>query len=166
MIFNSRQIILFFRYLWLILALVVILYLINQNIIQERTLTYHLDFAQAITRDLEGLYPRERTSYLKDSAKLQILAEPLYLQAYLPTKFKTLKIQSFWHLDQNNLKIALKQKDSSWLWKNVEAENFSLDFDLQQASLVNNKIELIFSLPDLKPENQVLLDNLDLVLEK
>lgn len=164
MLLDSRKIIHLFRYFWLLLAFSCLLYIFSQNMVRARTISYQLDLQKNITRDLEGLYPVTRTSYQVAEQSLQILAEPLYLQAYLPVKFENVQIVGNWTLNGQSLAIGLKQKDASWEWQKVTAEQFSLDFSLKNAQIVNNKLEFVFSLPELTPAQQVFVHNLSLSL--
>ena len=85
MLLPKQKIVLLFRYIWLLLAVVVILYIAQQNIVIERQIDYKIDLSQSITRDIEGPYPVHRVSLNPDNT-LAVLAEPLYLQVYTPTR--------------------------------------------------------------------------------
>jgi hypothetical protein len=166
MLLDSQKIIHLFRYFWLLLALSCALYILSQNIIHSRDLSYQLDLQESINKNLEGLYPSLRTSYQADTQSLQILAEPLYLQAYLPVKFKQVQLSGRWLLNNQSLDIGLKQKDDTWVWQKVNTDDFVLTFSLDNAKITNNKLEFIFSLPNLTVTDKVMLKDLLITLKR
>ncbi len=166
MLLDAQKIIHLFRYFWLLLAFSCGLYILSQNIIHSRDLSYQLNLQENISQNLEGLYPVQRTSYQADTQSLQILAEPLYLQAYVPVKFKQVQLSGHWFLNNQILDIGLKQKDATWVWQKVSNDDFVLTFALDNAQITNNKLEFIFSLPNLTPTDQVMLKDLVITLKR
>ena len=155
-----------FRYLFLVLALIIVVYVFQKNLVLSRELVYQVDFSQAITQNIEGPYPSQRTIYNPNQDSLQILAEPLYLKIYSPIEFNNLKVIGQIESAEKNLQIGLKQSDSSWTWQTIEPGNFAVDFSLAQAKLVAKKLELIFAFPDLAAGDQIQLNNLQLILQR
>ena len=153
----SKRIVIFFRYLWIALALAVVLYIISQAVVTSRTIKYNLDFSESITRDITGWYPEVRTSFLNGG--LELKSEPLYLKIYSPIDFKNLKIKGSLNFNEEDVRLGLKQSDSTWYFKNITEENFSLVFDLSEAQVKRNKLELILSIPDLKSDSGIYLNN-------
>ena len=166
---NTNKLINLFRYFWWLLAFACCLYILNANILRERNLTYNFDLANNLNRDWY-FYPSNRIQTQANDQTGQknwlVLAEPFYLQAYLPVKFRQATLVGNWSLAGEDLNIALKQKDSSWQWQKVTSENFSLTFDLDNAFTKNNKLEFIFSLPNFSGSNAVQVHNLSLNLER
>ncbi len=153
-----------FKYIWWLLALATILYIVSQNIVTQRVLTYNLDFKQSISRDITGWYPEVRTKF---SNNLEVLAEPIYLQAYVPAKFNNLNIKGDLDFVDENIRLGLKQDNNIWLWQDITDKSFSLDFDLKTAQVYRNKLELILSIPDLNSgSNVALTNNWQLILSK
>ena len=126
-------------------------------------MVYQVDLSQGITRNIEGPYPETRVYYDKSAQQLQILAEPLYLQAYLPSSFDQLLVSGSIILGEQILSLGLKQDNGSWQWKEVSNGDFGVSFALDNVYLRRNKLELIFSLPNLAEPNQVQLQNLQLI---
>jgi hypothetical protein len=161
MIIYKNSIIYFFRYLWLGLALVVILFILNKAIFTKRILVYNLDFYKPLSRDIVGWYPEQRISH--DSGQSQetfrLLAEPVYLKVYSPTDFKSATLEGDMDAGTNEVNIGVRQKDGSWQFKPVEAASFSLDFDLSSASIKRNQLEFILSLPSMSSSSSVYLVN-------
>lgn len=158
MTITHRHIILFFRYLWLILAFSLLMYVISNNIITQRDWSYSLDFSESISRDTKGWYPEARVKYLSDD-KLLIKGEPIYYQIYMPIEFDTLSIEGNIEFNNETLNLGLKQKDGSWFWQNINSNNVALDFPLQNASRKSNKLEMILSVPDLDNSSEIYLKN-------
>jgi hypothetical protein len=169
MLLDTNKLIHLFRYFWWLLALACCLYVLNANILRARNLNYQFDLSTSLNRDWY-FYPSERTSYQENDQTgdkfLSVLAEPLYLQVYLPVKFEQAQLAGYWSLSGQDLDIGLKQQDSSWQWQKVTDDNFSLTFDLAQASTKNNKLEFIFSLPNLSESVEAQLHSLSLNLER
>ena len=126
MVFKQKYFILFFRYLWLLLALIAIIFIINKNILTDQSLVYQIDLSQAVTTEIEGPYPRNRVLY---DSQLNVLAEPLYMQAYLPGHFTDLTVSGQLILGEQILDLGLKQIDGSWQWQTIDVENFEVTFD-------------------------------------
>ncbi|MBT7553093.1 hypothetical protein HN670_01320, partial [bacterium] len=84
MTWDDKYLVLFFRYLWLLLAIAAIVFIINKNVINTQQIIYQIDLRRAMTTEIEGPYPQTRVLY---DGQLNVLAEPLYLQAYLPGNF-------------------------------------------------------------------------------
>lgn len=153
------SIILFFRVLWVVLAAVVLLLLIAKNIYTARVLRYQLDFAKQNTRDYRGWYPESRASYQADSDSLAVVGQPIYLKVYLPTQFDTLAIYGSVDLASSTARLGLKQKDDSWFYKDIDQADWSANFDLSQAKIYRNQIELMISVPDFTTDQVIYLDN-------
>lgn len=166
MLLDSQKIIHLFRYFWLLLAFSCGLYILSQNIVHSRVMTYQLNLQETIGQNLEGLYPSLRTRYQADTQSLQILAEPLYLKVYVPVKFEQVQVAGTWMLNDKSVDIGLKQKDATWSWQKVSSDKFILDFALDNAQIINNKIEFIFSLPDINDADQVLVKDLSITLKR
>jgi len=156
---NKLKIVSICKYLWLIIATALILYIINQSVITERNLVYKLDFKESISRDITGWYPESRTLFNEESNKLAILGEPIYLQVYLPIKFDVLTIKGQADFADEDFRLGLKQSDGSWLFKEIGDNNISVFFSLENAQIKRNKIELILSVPDLKATSSISLNN-------
>ncbi len=154
----------FFHYLWIILASLLIIYIINKNIVIQRELVYKLDFEESITRDITGWYPDIRTVTINN--ELHILAEPLYLKVYTPVQFNNLIIKGEIDFAEEIIKIGLKQKDNSYLYKDINSKDINLNFDLENALINGNKLELILSLPDLVKTSNINLRNWELILKR
>jgi hypothetical protein len=153
------SIVLLFRGLWLILALALILSIISRNIYTARQLVYQVDFKDSSTRDYRGWYPDTRVSYDVDDQKLAILGEPIYMKVYVPVKFDTLALRGSWSTASTTVQIALKQADDSWSYKVLDQKDWSVNFDLHQAKIYRNQIELMISIPDYAPGQNIYLDN-------
>ena len=153
-----------FHYLWIILAILLIIYIISQNIVIQREIVYKLDFNKSITKDIRIWYPKSRTVVINDD--LHILGEPLYLKIYSPVQFNSLIIKGEIDFKEENIKIGLKQKDQSYLYKDINNKDISLSFDLSNALLIGNKLELILSLPDLKKVSNINLRNWEIILRR
>ena len=154
----------FFHYLWIILAILLIIYIISKNIVIQREIVYKLDFNKSITKDIRIWYPKSRTVVINDD--LHILGEPLYLKIYSPVQFNSLIIKGEIDFKEENIKIGLKQKDQSYLYKDINNKDINLSFDLSNALLIGNKLELILSLPDLKKASNINLRNWEIILRR
>ncbi|KKP89867.1 MAG: hypothetical protein UR94_C0033G0019 [Parcubacteria group bacterium GW2011_GWA2_36_10] len=165
--FTAQQIRRYFFYLWLVLAIGLLFFLLNQNIKLGSRWSYDLDLSQANTRDWYGPYPETRTTYIEDTKYLQVLAEPLYWQIYLPKKYKAVLWRSkIININQQPVSIGLKQKDGSWEMQEVEAEQFTLEFSLKNALIKNNRLEFIMSLPEISSDKQIFIENINLEFNK
>lgn len=157
----------YFFYFWLALAAGLLFFLLNQNIKLGDKWSYDLRLDQVSTRNWYGPYPESRTSYRSDAKYLQVLAEPLYWQIYLPQKYQTV----FWrakiiNTNQQTISIGLKQKDGSWQMQEVSTEQFTLEFSLKNALIKNNRLEFIMSLPEISSDRQIFIENLNLEFNK
>lgn len=154
---NTLLILKLLNNLWRILAIGLVIYLISQNIVTTRTLVYNLDFNQSITPNITGWYPEPRVDFL--DTRLEVRAEPIYLKAYSAIDFNTLTVQGNLKLNDQEIRLGLRQADGSWEFKNIDQESFSLDFDLTTAQKKRNQIELILSIPNLDNITKLYLDN-------
>jgi hypothetical protein len=161
MILGKNSIIYFFRYLWLAMALVVILFVLNKAIFTKRILVYNLDFYKPLSRDVVGWYPEQRISHDSDKSKetFRLLAEPVYLNVYSPIDFESMTLEGDMDAGGQEVNLGIRQKDGSWQFKSVEAASFSLDFDLSSASIKRNQLELILSLPNMTSTSSVYMIN-------
>jgi hypothetical protein len=153
------SIVLLFRGLWIILAMALMLFVISRNIYTGRILAYKIDFEDNSTPNYRGWYPNTRTSYDFDDQKLYIQGEPVYLKVYLPTRFDVMSIKGSWSMSSSTVRLGLKQADDSWFYKDMDQSAWSANFDLQQAKIYRKQIELMISIPDYKPEQNIYLDN-------
>ncbi len=153
------SIILLFRALWVILAMILLLFIISRNVYTARTLTYKINFADSSARDYRGWYPETRTDYQVNEKRLYILGEPVYMKVYLPGKFDTMSIVGSWGLSSSTVRLGLKQADDSWFYKDIDQKDWSANFDLQAAKLHRNQIELMISSPNYRLEQNLYLDN-------
>lgn len=157
MLNKKRLIILILRDLWLLLAAMVIIYIISQNVIMQRTITYSPDWQQSITPNVTGWYPEIRANYA--SGAMRVLAEPLYLQLYLPDDFQWLKVNGEVADTGELLRLGLRQKDGSWQWQEISEPNFTFDYYLANAQVKGSKLEMILSVPYLQASSSVALSN-------
>lgn len=157
----------YFFYFWLSLAIVLLFFILNQNIKLGDKWSYDLDLSQAMHRDWYGPYPETRTMYIEKSNYLQVLAEPLYWQLYLPKKYKTLILRAkIINTNQQPISIGLKQKDDAWEMKELRDEQSALEFSLKNAKIKNNRLEFIMSLPEISTDKQIFIENLNLEFNK
>lgn len=157
-----------FKHIWLIIAFSLLVYILSSSIITKRTLVYDIDFNNILTKDIYGFYPEIRTVFLQDSKELEVREEPLYLKLYLPIKFDTLTIKGDLELFSEEILLGLKEKDNSWYFQNIREESFSLEYNLDNALVKNNKLELILSIPDLNNSTSTikLYNNWQLILNR
>ena len=158
---DKKSIIYFFRYLCLALALAVIFFILSRAIFTGRTLIYNLDFSQSLSRDIVGWYPESRVAQVSSSTNstLNILAEPIYLKIYSPVDFRTMTIQGDVNKQDKDIRLGLRQKDGSWFFHSIASNNFRLDFDLSNAQIKRNQLEIILSIPDLSADSNISLVN-------
>ncbi len=156
---SSVSIILVFRSLWIILAILLFLFIISKNIYTARQLFYKLDFRDSSTRDYRGWYPDTRVSYDIDEQKLYILGEPVYMKVYLPSRFDVMSITGSYSLASTTVRLGLKQADDSWFYKDIDQKDWSANFDLQTVKIYRNQIELMISMPEYQPGQMIYLDN-------
>lgn len=141
----------------MIIALGVVFYIISQNIVVARELTYNLDFKNSISPDITGWYPESRTIFDTANSQLQILAEPVYLQAYVPWRGQAVSVKGSLSEYQPGLRLGLRQKDGSWQFAEILSADFELSFDMSSLQIKQNKIEVILSAPDLS--QPLMLEN-------
>lgn len=153
------SIILVFRSLWIILAIILLLIIISKNIYTARQLVYKVDFEDSSTRDYRGWYPDTRVSHDINEHRLYILGEPIYMKVYLPTKFDVMSITGSYSLASTTVRLGLKQTDNSWFYKDIDQKDWSANFDLQTAKIYRNQIELMISIPEYKSDQIIYLDN-------
>jgi hypothetical protein len=156
---NKFILVAIFRSIWLIVAAAIVLYIIGQAIVTDREIVYQIDNTDSITRDITGWYPEQRTIFLEEEHSLQLRSEPLYMQVYTPIDFKTLKVAGDIYFKSETVRLGLKQEDGSWEYRDVTSENFMFEYDLSQAQVKKNKLELILSVPDLTATSTVTLSN-------
>lgn len=154
---RSISIIIIFRWLWIILACLLVLFIISKNIYTARTLTYNLDFAHSLNQNYRGWYPETRAVF--DDNVLLITGQPIYLKVYLPAKFDTMSIVGSWSTASTTVKLGLKQEDDTWFYKDMDLQDWSANFSLQGAKIYRNQIELIISIPDYQSDQMLYLDN-------
>lgn len=163
--FNNDKVIKVFRYFWVLASLILIFYLIQQNLVLTKEVNYQVDLSKSFSQNIEGLYPVNRVEYQSDNS-LAILAEPLYLQVYSPDEFKQLLIAGNITLADKIGRIGLLQQDNTWLWEDINNGDFNISFDLNQALIDRNKLQLIFSFPDLSPSVNITLNKLEINLQR
>lgn len=146
-----------FRYIWLIIALAILLYVLTQGIYTQRTLVYQPDFSQSITKDITGWYPEVRGNFEK--GRFNILSEPLYLKLYMPIDFDTLTVEGSLDYTDETIRLGLRQVDGQWDWQDIQSQNFSLTYNLKNVQVKSNQVEIILSIPDLSATSSVALDN-------
>lgn len=157
MFINQRIVILFFRYLWIAVAVAVLLFLLKQAFYTKRTLSYDLDFSSYRDRNIEGWYPEQRSIFVNN--RLHILSEPLYMKVYSPINFEKLNIRGQMDFTSTTVRLAMRQKDGYWYWQNIDSQNFDLIFDLDNAQKKQNYLEFILSMPDMHASSSVYLYN-------
>lgn len=165
MALNKSIIVRFFRYLWIAISVAVILFVLSQAIYTKRTLEYYLDFSKPVSKDIRGWYPEIRLSEVSiasQSGAFDLVAEPVYMKIYTPIDFKNMNINGgiFPH-QEKDIRLGLRQTDGSWEFKNIVIENFqfSSDFDLSNAQIRNNQLEIILSVPGMQNPSRVSLVN-------
>jgi len=173
MLLNKNIIIQFFRYLWIAIAAVIILFILSQAIYTKRSLEYYLDFSKPLTKDIRGWYPEQRlvsTSISSLAGAYDVVAEPLYMKIYSPISFDTLNIEgTIQGHALEDIRLGLKQIDGSWDWQQVDLANnpFSNTFDLSEAQRLNNQLEIILSIPAMENPNRVsLINNWKIILSR
>ncbi len=165
MLLNQEKIILGWRYFLLLISIILFGYLVQNNFVLSQELTYSVDFKDGLTRDVFGLYPLNRTNFLPANKQLAVLAEPLYLQAYIPDGYSKLSIVG--NISSPvRADIGLKQSDGSWQWQELAKGEFTTGFDLSSAAINNNKLQIIFSFPDLMDPGSITFNDLKLILKR
>lgn len=162
---NKLIIIRFFRYLWIAIALLVVFFILSQAIYTKRTLEYYLDFSKSISQNIRGWYPEDRltdVSIAAQSGAVDLIGEPVYMKVYTPIDFENINISGgiFPH-QQGDLRLGIRQNDGTWEFKNIVIEDFyfSLDFDLSNAQVRNNQLEIILAVPGMQSPSRVSLAN-------
>lgn len=161
---KRKNILRIWRYGWMIVGLVLIIFVLSKGIITSRSVTYQLDFRETIGPDITGWYPEKRTHFEGDS--LQLLAEPIYMKVYSPIDFEHLSLDGQMYPVDKNIRLGLKQKDGSWQYQNIDSEYFSLNFDLSEALVRRNQLEFILSVPDMATSTISLKNNWRLILAR
>ncbi|MBT6691461.1 hypothetical protein HOB10_03980 [Candidatus Parcubacteria bacterium] len=156
---NKISVIIIFRYIWLIVATSIIIYILGQAIVTTREIVYQIDNSDSITRDITGWYPEQRLVFATEDQTLRIVAEPLYLQAYIPVDFKTLTVAGDIYFGAETIRLGLKQADGTWSYRDIDENSFNFEYDLSQAQVKKNKLEMILSIPDLTATSTVVLGN-------
>ena len=66
------------------------------------------------------------------------------------------------------IRLGLKQADNSWQWQTIPSHDFLLEFDLNNAKVSRNKLELILSASDLHNNTSTvyLLNNWQIILQR
>ncbi|MDD5749571.1 MAG: hypothetical protein PHO91_02165 [Patescibacteria group bacterium] len=144
---SQKKIVYFFRYLWLAVFTVLLIWILSQSLVLGRNLTYQLDFRHDLSRDIFGWYPQSRVEFI--NGQILVLGEPLYLDVYLPTKFKTMIVNGSFEMEMTEVRLGLRQKDGSWDFREIESSDFEISFDLTNAQLKRNSLQVILSLPAL-----------------
>ncbi|MFA5126578.1 MAG: hypothetical protein WC465_01075 [Patescibacteria group bacterium] len=152
------SIVYFFRLLWIILSVVLICYVIGQNVFTGRTLVYDLDFTRPISRNTDGWYPQQRLAY-EPSGLVAIKGEPLYLKVYLPVQFETLLVKGTVATSTTPMRLGLRQKDGGWFFKGINEQQVAISFMLDQAKVQRRQLELILSMPGLSATSTVEINN-------
>ncbi len=152
------------RYFWLAAGLLVVLFVLSRAIYTQRNLLYQPDFTKSITANIRGWYPESRLSAISSAsvAAVDLIAEPVYLKVYSPVDFEIMTIEGSIYpylADDKEIKLGLRQSDGSWDFKNIVNQDFSLSFDLSQAQIKSNQLELILSIPDMSTGDRISLAN-------
>ncbi|MFA6307565.1 MAG: hypothetical protein WCS88_00030 [Patescibacteria group bacterium] len=154
---NKNIIIQFFRYLWVAIGIVIILFILSQAIYTKRNLEYNLDFSKTITKDIKSWYPEQRLNNV-----FELLAEPVYMKIYTPIDFERLTVSGgIFSPAENDIKLGIKQNDGSWDFQQIEIvdDYFSNVFDLTNAQIKNNQLEMILSIPNMTSSARISLKN-------
>ena len=154
---NKNIIIQFFRYLWIAIGMAIILFILSQAIYTKRNLEYDLDFSKTVSRDIRGWYPEQRLNNI-----FELLAEPVYMKIYIPIDFDSLTVSGGISVQsENNINIGMKQNDGSWDFQQLEIvdDYFSSIFDLDDAQIKNNQLEMILSIPNMTSSDKITLKN-------
>ncbi|MCD4760926.1 hypothetical protein K8R42_03450 [bacterium] len=147
-------------------------------------MSYKLDFHQSLSRDIVGWYPESRisqASFLSIDG-VGLVAEPVYMKIYSPIDFEIMTVEgSIDTRGQEDVKLGLKQTDGSWDFKQIKnkpstfieeskkvrGKDFSISFDLDQARVKRNQLELILSAPALSNTSSLgLVNNWQIILNR
>lgn len=156
---NKFTLVAIFRYIWLLIAAAIVFYIVGQAIVTDRELIYEIDNSESIGRNITGWYPEQRVIFSEKEHSLQLRSEPLYMQVYIPVNFKKLKVAGDVYFRDETIRLGLKQKDGSWEYRDVDSNNFMFEYDLSQAQVKKNKLELILSVPNLSSTSTVTLSS-------
>jgi hypothetical protein len=160
---NKDIFIRFFLYLWISAAVFVILFILSQAFYTKRTLEHYLDFSESVSQDINGWYPTQRLSNISVSSianAYDVIAEPVYMKIYTPIDFEIMNIAgSIQPHKLEDIKLGLKQEDNSWDYQQIVNNDFDLNFDLAEAQVINNQLEIILSIPGLNNPDRVSLIN-------
>jgi|GEM_PF-1889007 hypothetical protein len=168
---NKDIIIQFFRYLWIVAAIMLVFFIISQSFYTKRTLEYDLDFSQSISQNITGWYPEQRLTNLSLSSlgnAYDLIAEPVYMKIYTPINFDNMNITgTVYRYNFEDIKLGLKQTDGSWDYKLIDSKDFDFDFDLTEAQIKNNQLEIILSIPGMTtPTRLSLINNWQITLKR
>ena len=160
---NKDIIIQFFRYLWIVAAIILVFFIVSKSFYTKRTLEYDLDFSQSISKNITGWYPEQRLIYSHYSSMLNsydAIGEPLYMKIYTPIDFENMNITgTVYRYNFEDIKLGLKQTDGSWDYKLIDSKDFDFDFDLTEAQIKNNQLEIILSIPGMTTPTRLSLIN-------
>lgn len=170
---NKKIIIQFFRYLWIAIGVIIIFFVLSQAFYTKRSLEYNLNFSESNTQNIRGWYPEIRISDVSITSvnnTFDIIAEPLYMKVYTPINFERLTIQGgILPHQEEDIRLGLKQTDGSWDFKKIEVIDFyfSTSFDMANAQIKNNQLEIILSIPNMtSPARVSLVDNWQVILSR
>ena len=170
---NSKLIVRFFRYLWIVLGAVIIFFALSQGIYTKRSLEYELDFSQSLSKDIRGWYPESRLTNMSFSSiygAYDVIGEPIYMKIYSPADFDLMTVEgSIYPYHTDNVRLGLRQEGGGWYFNEIVGNDFSISFDLENAQIKNNELEIILSLPDMVSESKVrasLINNWKITLSR
>jgi hypothetical protein len=165
---NKKLIIQFFHYLWIVMAVAFVFFVLSQAFYTKRSLEYHLNFAEPISKDSRVWYPEQRIKSDSSADIFEILAEPLYMKIYSPIDFKQMSVKGTIHFQGiDNINLGLKQLDGSWDYKKITSQDFFMNFDLSTAQTENNQLEMILSIPDIASSTELsLINNWQVILTR
>jgi len=159
---NKKIVIQFFHYLWIAMASAIILFVFSQAFYTKRNLVYNLDFSQRVNKDIRGWYPEQRLVFSHGSSLgyyYDVIGEPLYMKIYTPIDFENINIKGTIIHGDSGVELGLKQKDGSWHFKSINYDDFNLDFDLDNAQVTNNQLEIILSIPSITETSGINMAN-------
>lgn len=159
------KLVMILRYLWLSIALIIVVSLIFDAMSVKKTLLYQLDFHQGISKDITGWYPESRIAQSSSVSidAVDLVAEPVYLKVYAPNKFSSMSVTGSFYIDESlgeqDIRLGIRQEDNSWEFKQISVNDFLLTFDLAKAKKSKNQFELILSISSLTSEQRIALIN-------
>lgn len=139
------------------MALALIFYVLINGTYTGRTLAYLPDFGRSISRDITGWYPEARGNFSDN--KFNVISEPLYIKLYVPVEFEKLMVEGSVDYLNESLRLGLRQQDGSWYWQEIQNQDFSLIYNLENAEIKRNQIEMILSMPNLTATSSVSFYN-------